>query len=233
MTMNDATTVRTAPRLVNVNSAIDRSSFQLPVLVAISTSGESEHIVQIFATARAVFVEIFSFKIDRLRERLSVDKVEKLVPTSAQLRASLDDEFVLIVRAKAVFWFSGKAVRRTVARQLLLEHALELARTEQAPFYMLRTRASVVRTAVVVLGFAACAGMALLAGQLSTHWADSLRDATARMSPFDTASVANAGHVERGGMPAASPQDANKPVADFTVPAGGWANRGSTGKDGD
>jgi hypothetical protein len=232
--MNDTALPRGESRRINVNSAIDRSSFQLPVLVAITSKSADDKVVQIFATAHDVFVHIFSFRIDRLRERLSANKVEKLVPASARLRDSLDDEYVLIVRARAIFWFSGQASRRVEARRLLLEHAHELAKAEWAPSYRLRTRAAVIRAAVTLLGVAAFAAVALLAGQLSTRWASSLDGAATQTFSFDVATKGGAGDVARGAKPAASTLDACKPVADFIVPAGGWADAsGDAAKDSD
>lgn len=231
--MIDTDLPRVASRPINVNSAIDRSSFQLPVLVAISAKSADDQIVQIFATARDVFVHIFSFRIDRLSERFSVDKVEKLVPASARLRESLDVEYVLIVRARAIFWFSGKASRRAEAGRLLLEHAYELANAERAPFYRLRTRAAVIRAAVTLLGVAAFAAVALFAGQLSIRWASSLDGAGTPTFSIGVATKGGADHVARGVKPAGSKLDAYKPVADFTVPSGGWADPGGNAqKDG-
>jgi hypothetical protein len=147
-------------RNVNIESAIDKSSFQIPVFVAISAEGGEAQVIKTFATAREVFDHVFSILLDRLLQRRAVEAVASLVPQPGEVTASRDTEYVLLVRGKAIFWFNGAAAKRAAARRLLLEHARELAEAENAPFYVLNSRTKKVRAAL----FVASVGIAILGG---------------------------------------------------------------------
>lgn len=161
---------RAHPRLVNIKAAIDRSSFQIPVFIAITSDDSEDHIFRTFATARDVFGHIFSLMLNRLRQLHAVETVERLVPISARLRGSVDTEYVLVVQGRAVFWFSAAAARRAAGRRLLLEHARELANAEQSPLYKLDTKTKLTKVLAVLSGVGVIAGGTLVVGHFVTQW---------------------------------------------------------------
>jgi hypothetical protein len=197
MTMNEQYETVSLKRQVNIESAIDKSSFQMPVFVAISAEGGEAQVGKTFATAREVFDHVFSIVLDRLRQRRAVEAVEGLVPQSAQLTTSRDTEYVLLVRGKAVFWFSGAAAKRAAGRRLLLEHARDLAAAEQAPFYVLNSRAKKVRAAVVATGLLILIAAGFFVQSFVVDW-------TRRVSRHPTASTPHPGGFVDAGTDAQS-----------------------------
>jgi hypothetical protein len=118
-----------------------------------------------------VFDHVFSILLDRIRQRRAVEAVAALIPKSARLTASAETEYVLLVRGKAIFWFSGAAAKRTAGRRLLLEHARDLAEAEQAPFYVLNSRARKVRFAIIAAGLMILISAGFLFQPSAVDWA--------------------------------------------------------------
>jgi hypothetical protein len=175
MTMSDNIALPLRRQAINIESAIDKSSFQVPVFVAISEEDGEAQVVKTFATAREVFDHVYSILLDRFRQRRAIDAVHDLMPRSSQTTDSRDTEYVLLVRGKAIFWFSGAAAKRAAGRRLLLEHARDLADAERTPFYKLDTRAKQIRAAIVVTTVAVAVPLAIVVTPVIIDWAHSLR----------------------------------------------------------
>lgn len=186
MTPIEAAGTKPLKRNVNIDSAIDQSSFQMPVFVAISSEGSEAQVAKIFATARDVFEHVFSILLDCLLQHRAVEAVEGLVPASAHFESSRDTEYVLLVRGNAIFWFSGVAAKRSAGRRMLLERARELAEAEQAPFYILNTLAKRIRAAVIAFGLFGIIPVAFAITPKVIDWARHL----ARDRPLPAVSVA-------------------------------------------
>lgn len=241
--MNEESSTNSLRRNVNIQSAIDKSSFQIPVFVAISVDGGDSQVAKTFASAREVFDKVFSILLDRLRQRQAVEAVERLVPQSAHLSTSRETEYVLLVRGKAIFWFSGAAARRAAGRKLLLEHARDLAKAERAPFYVLNSRPKKLRAAFIATGLAIVIPAGLLlrpfvvnwTGELTRHrtphqvdhgkkWPDQKKSATASDIHADHAIAggsvdlsANAPIASRHGQPASAADPKPVPSEDRTA----------------
>lgn len=220
--MTDASQSTAKPRAVDIDSAIGHSSYQLPVFVALNVEGGEAQVVKTFAAARDVFDHVFSIMLNRLQQRRAVEKVEMLVPASAHLKNSANTEYVLVVRGKAIFWFSSAAAKRAAGRRLLLEHARELADAEQAPFYVLNTRAKKIRVAVVACGLVTLPVLLVVVGHLPVHWSlPSHRRNAERAAPImDGSNNAETRPFESEVSPGVPPRSQRRSFADFDITTG-------------
>ncbi len=209
-------------RNVDIDSAIDHSSFQVPVFVALSAEGGEAQVIKTFGTARDVFEHVFSVMLDRLRQRRAVEKVENLVPASAHLKNSENTEYVLFVRGRAIFWFSSAAAKRSAGRRLLMEHARALADAEQAPFYVLSTRARKIRAATIALSLVVATVIAVLAYQLSVfHEFPFQRPVAQQALPsWNSSSYVNDWRFSASYVAKDTPRNAREPITDFNRAVG-------------